>query len=392
MPFIEMDELDQRIRLVCALLDPERHRTAAAVCDAYGVVRSTGYYWLERYLQAQSFTALTNLSRAPHTQANKTPDEIEARVVALREKYGWGGEKLQVLLRREGITLSVSTVNRILRRRGLVRREEAQQPAVKRFEADAPNALWQIDFKARFPLDEGHCYPLAVLDDNSRFLLGLCALPSTAEQTTYAALESIMVVHGLPDAILMDHGTPWWNSNSPSGLTSFATKLIEQDINLYYGRFRHPQTQGKVEALNHTLARDLRHHGLPNSLASAQAHFDRFRSDYNQIRPHQMLGLGVPADYYQPSERRYQPTPVPWNYPSDYQVVRLNSQGSMDYLGIRCFVAKPLAARQVGVHEADGHLLVQYRGHYIREINLHTGESRAFDKPLHDVRMVSDMS
>ena len=231
-----------------------------------------------------------------------------------------------------------------------------------------------------------------MLDDHSRYLLGLVALSSTADHTAYAAIESILFLYGLPDAILMDHGTPWWNSNSPSGLTHFSAQLLEQDIALYYGRFRHPQTQGKVEALNHALSRDLRHHGLPKTLDSAQTYFDRFRYEYNQIRPHQALGLGVPAEFYCHSARAYQEPPPTWAYPLHCQRVTLNSQGSMNYRGLRCFVAKPLAGRQVGVLEADGKLLVQYRGTYVREIDLDTGESRSFLKPLHDTRMVSGMS
>ena len=392
MPFRETHAVDERIRFVCAALQSGGNQNRAALCEQYGIARSTGYYWLARYQQAESFTALVDQPRTPHHSPSKTPPEIEARVIALREQYGWGGEKLQVLLEREGVRISVSTVNRIIRRQGLVRREEAQQPAVRRFEYTLPNALWQVDFKARFRLQEGHCYPFAVLDDHSRFLLGLVALPSIGERTTYAAIKSIMVLYGVPDAILMDHGTPWWNSNSPSGLTHFSAQLLEQDIALHFGRFRHPQTQGKVEALNHALSRDMRHHGIPDTLTSAQTYFDHFRYEYNHVRPHQALDLAVPAEHYCNSARAYREPPAKWVYTDHCEIITLNSQGSMDYQGLRCFVAKPLARRQVGVQEVDGKLLVQYRGTYVREIDLATGASRAFLQPLHDTPMVSGMS
>jgi hypothetical protein len=159
-----------------------------------------------------------------------------------------------------------------------------------------------------------------------------------------------------------------------------------------HGRFRHPQTQGKVEALHHALARDPRHHRRPETLASAQAYFDGFRQEYACLRPHRALALGVPADYHHPSSKSYQPSPAAWTYPADYQAVRLNSEGSMDYHGVRCYVAKTLARQTLGVPEADAKLPVQYRGRYIREIDLTTGKSRAFDRPRHDIPMVSGMS
>ncbi len=184
----------------------------------------------------------------------------------------------------------------------------------------------------------------------------------------------------------------WWHSNSACGLTRCSTQLIEQGIEVLHGRFRHPQTPGKVETLHHAPARDLRHHRRPETLASAQSYFDGFRQEYNCLRPHRALALGVPADYYRTSSRSCQPSPALWTYPADYQAVRLNSEGSMDYHGVRCCVAKTLARQTVGVPEADAKLPVQYRGRYIREIDLTTGKSRAFDRPHHDIPMVSGMS
>ncbi len=68
-------------------------------------------------------------------------------MVALRREYGWGAKKIEVLLREEGITLTVSTINRILKRRGLVGKKDSHAPALERFERATPNELWQMDGK-----------------------------------------------------------------------------------------------------------------------------------------------------------------------------------------------------------------------------------------------------
>jgi hypothetical protein len=60
----------------------------ASLCLEYGIARCTGYHWLRRHEDAGSFSALADRSRAPHEQPHKTPCEVEARVVALRERYG----------------------------------------------------------------------------------------------------------------------------------------------------------------------------------------------------------------------------------------------------------------------------------------------------------------
>ncbi len=78
-----------------------------------------------------------------------------------------------------------STITDILHRHGLIAPEEGRKHRPwQRFEAPAPNALWQMDFKGYFALADGSCcHPLTVLDDHSRFCLGLRACPDEQRQT-----------------------------------------------------------------------------------------------------------------------------------------------------------------------------------------------------------------
>ena len=104
MPWMETDVLDQRMQFVIAA--SRRGATHAELCRAFNISRKTGYKWLRRHRTARSVTALIDRSRRPHRSPGRTSAMITARVVALREAYGWAGEKLAPLLDAEGIALA----------------------------------------------------------------------------------------------------------------------------------------------------------------------------------------------------------------------------------------------------------------------------------------------
>jgi transposase InsO family protein len=307
--------------------------------------------------------------------------EQEERVVALRQRYGWGAKKLVVLLGREGIGLRVVTVNRILKRRGLLVAEECHRPATQRFAREAPNQLWQMDFKGPWAVAEGSCYPLSILDDHSRYLVGLHALPGTGAAGVAQGLTRTFETYGVPEAILMDHGTPWWNTANGHGLTWLAVELIRQGIRLYYSGIRHPQTQGKVERMHRSLKQQIDRRGRPRTLAESAQALAEFRAEYNQVRPHEALDLEVPAQHYQPSLRAYNPQPREWEYEEGKVVKRLNAQGCLEYEQRRYFVCEALAKERVCVDRIQDKLLVRYRQMYIREIDLWSGRTTAVVLP-----------
>jgi transposase InsO family protein len=382
MPWKETSVLNERVRFVT--LVTTGNRSFSSICEELGISRTCGYRWMARYRAANSFTALVDQSRAPLSSPNKTPEQIESRVIALRQQYGWGAKKLFILLAQEGIDLSIATINRILQRKGLMRREDSHQPALRRFERPEPNELWQIDYKGRLHASDGYCYPFSILDDYSRFSVGLYPLRAPDASGTYACLVDAMKKYGTPKAMLMDHGTPWWNAQASDGLGWLSIQLIKQDIDLYFSGFRHPQTQGKVEAFHRTLSRDLNHHGHPDSLEQITEHLERFRSEYNQVRPHEGIGMVVPAQRYQPSPRPYADQPPEWQYDDGLYVTTLNSEGSITYGGRRYFVSKPLANERVAAQLVNDKLLVQYRNEFIREIDLRTGTTAPFSQPVRD--------
>src|SRR5216684_4261852 len=145
MTWKSVDVREQRVRFVVAASRQEK--TFRALCQEFEVSRPTGYLWLQRYRE-QGLAGIAERSRRPYLSPRRTGDEWEQRVVELRQRYpDWGARKLQVLLAQTGVALPVSTIHRILLRRGLVRQADRHPAAVQRFERAAPNQPSQKDFK-----------------------------------------------------------------------------------------------------------------------------------------------------------------------------------------------------------------------------------------------------
>jgi transposase InsO family protein len=299
---------------------------------------------------------------------------LEQRVVELRQQRpDWGARKLQYLLAGEKVRLPAGTIHRILLRYDLVREQDRHPAAVQRFERAAPNQLWQMDFKG--PKGWDHPVgPLSVLDDHSRYAPVLQATGDTREESVRETLAATFADCGLPDEMLMDHGCPWWNGQGARGWTRLTVWLMKQDIALHFGRYRHPQTQGKVERLHRSMTAALLRRGTP-AAEHRQAWLDQFRYEYNFVRPHQALGMRTPSQLWRKSTRPYQPSPAAWSYPSGFETVEVTPYGQIRVQGRYYWVSGALAGEQVGAVEAEGRLLLYFRRTLVHELDLQPGRS-----------------
>ena len=195
-----------------------------------------------------------------------------------------------------------NTITDILRRNGRITEEEQKKHhAWQRYERSTPNALWQMDFKGHFAMLKGRCHPLTILDDHSRFCLGLQACANETIETTQIHLTHIFRRYGLPLALLCDNGGPWGSGYPHLELTKLTVWLIRLGIQVLHGRPAHPQTQGKDERFHRTLKAEVLQGTVFADLEDCQCHFDPFRERYNLVRPHEALGLDTPSQHYQPS-------------------------------------------------------------------------------------------
>src|SRR5271156_2281459 len=339
---VNVDE--QRMRFVVSASRGEK--TLQQLCEEFQISRPTGYEWLRRY-QAGGIAGVVEKSRRPHRSPTQTAAEIEQRVVELRqERPDWGARKLQVLLAQEGITLPIITVHRILLRRGLVRPEDRFRAAVERFERGTPNQLWQMDFKS--PLGwEAPVGPLSVLDDHSRYAIALRGTWTTQAEPVKQGLIEAFERCGVPEEMLMDHGTPWWNMKAVAGWTWLTVWLMRQGIRVHFSGYRHPQTQGKVERFHGALGAAMQRRGIP-ARAERQNWLDEFRHEYNHERPHEALAMKTPATVWQRSARRYVAQPPAWEYEVGAEVCRLSTVGRLHLQGRAWEISRALAGGRGG--------------------------------------------
>ena len=367
---------DQRMGFVmCA---SRAGTTMREACEEFQISRPTGYQWLRRY-QAGGIAGVVEKSRRPLNSPMQTAVEIEQRVVELRQQRpDWGARKLQVLLAREEIHLPVVTVHRILLRRGLVRPQDRFRTAVQGFQRGAANQLWQMDFKSPVGWD-APVGPLSVLDDHSRYAIALARTGSTQGEPVKQRLIEAFERCGMPEEMLMDHGTPWWNMKAVAGWTWLTVWLMRQGIQLHFSGYRHPQTQGKIERFHGALGAAMKRRGMPAS-EEQQLWLDEFRQEYNHLRPHEALQMKTPAAVWSKSTRHYQPNPPAWEYEAGADMRKISTQGHLSAAGRRWEISRALVGEWVQLIRLDERILVYYCRSLVRELDLVTQRSTAVDR------------
>jgi len=194
MPWKTMDVEEQKVRFVVAATRQEKSLTA--LCQEFGISRPTGCLWRKRYQEA-GLAGIAERSRRPQQSPTRTTAELERCVVQMRQRYpDWGARKLQVLLAREKVRLTRSTIHSVLLRHDLVRDHDRHSQATSRFERGTPNELWQMDFKSPKGWNAA-VGPLSVLDDHSRYLLVLQAVWSAHGELVREQLEAAFASCGV---------------------------------------------------------------------------------------------------------------------------------------------------------------------------------------------------
>jgi transposase InsO family protein len=349
-----------------------------ALCREFEISPQTGYKWLNRYRAAGTLVAIHEHSRRPLHSPRQTAAGIETRVVEQRQQRpDWGARKLKIMLEKEGVYLPAVTIHRILLRHGLVRERDRHRPATRRFEREAPNQLWQMDYKGLPDAIARQVMPLSILDDHSRYLVGLQALPNTGADPLLKYLAGVLERNGVPEAMLMDHGTPWWNTQSRWGLTRVSVWLMKQNIELIHSGIRHPQTQGKVESSHRALERQLQLRGWPAEGSWAEW-LHGFAEEWNHLRPHEALGYHTPAQCWQPSLRSLDPQPKRFEYEASAHLCRVREHGQINFQGRTFTAPQALAGEYVALEYVEGdRFAVRYRKTLIRELDLKSGRSTA---------------
>ncbi len=345
------------------------------LCVRFGISRKTGYKWIKRFKDGGE-SSLLDRSHRPHRSPRRSSVEIETMVAEVRRNHpAWGGRKIKAYLENKGQPQipSPSTITEILRRSDLIDEvEAAKHRPWQRFEMESPNQLWQMDFKGYFALGEGgYCHPLTVLDDHSRFLLGLKACHDQTRQTVQGQLTDIFRCYGLPERMLMDHGAPW-SLDAEHPHTRLTAWLIRLGVQISHGHPYHPQTQGKDERLHRTLQDELLSYSTLANLDQCQLQFDHWRDTYNYERPHQAIHMQTPSSRYQLSMKIFPEILPPIVYDDDSIVRKVDESGKIYYKNRKFGVGKAFQHNPVALFptETDGIFDVIYCQQKVAQINL----------------------
>src|SRR5512133_3885663 len=352
MPWKASSVMEERLRFVARLLDVE---AMTDVCRDFGVSRKTGYKIFDRYKE-HGLSALSDRSRRPVRYANQLPQQVESLIVRLKaEKPHWGARKIrELLVRRLDGDVRVpakSTIHAVLDRHSLVKRGGGPRHRARGTplsEGAMPNELWCADFKGEFKLGNGrYCYPLTVTDHASRFLLLCEALESTREDLACTAFERLFRERGLPLAIRSDNGVPFASPNALFNLSKLSVWWLRLGIQIERIKPGHPQQNGRHERMHLTLKREATKPAAGNVLQQ-QARFDDFITRYNTDRPHQALGMKVPADLYARSPRVYRGLEE-LTYPFHDQTIMVTRCGRICFRGRKVNLSHVFAGQSVGV-------------------------------------------
>jgi transposase InsO family protein len=363
--------MSERHEFVLLANQPNANRRA--LCRRFGISSATAYKWLGRF-ESEGVAGLADRTRRPQHSPRKTPPTVEDVVLTLRRKHpAWGGRKLNQRLHDLGQQQvpSPSTITAILQRHQMLDpTESSKHQAFLRFEHEAPNDLWQMDYKGDFPVGRGRCYPLTILDDHSRFALGLHACPKISTEIARPLLIDVFRRYGLPQRITCDNGPPWGSSNSKH--TKLGVWLLRLGIALSHSRPHHPQTQGKDERFHRTLTAEVLRYLEPDNLALCQQHFDQWRDVYNTERPHESLGMKVPATRYQPSPRPYPEQLPAIEYGPTDLVRKVRGYGHIKYKGREYHIGSAFAGLPIALRftTTDALLDVYFCQHRIGHLNL----------------------
>lgn len=333
------------------------------VCVECGISRKTFYKYVER-CRTEGLAGLEERSRRPRSFPGATPADVEEAVVEWREDlsgagHDHGATTIQWHLGRDerfrGRVPSVATVHRILVRRGLVTPQPEKRPksSWRRFEAPAPNELWQIDSMDWYTAS-GVVSVFNVVDDHSRVVCRSRAVMAATGEEAWATFGQASQRWGFPAGVLSDNGLCF--SGKLRGFeVLFEARLRDAGVTPITGRPYHPQTTGKVERFQQTLKKWLSHQNLTRGYAAdleeLQARLDEFCAYYNQQRPHQGIGRVTPLSRWlanSPSGPAEEPLehPLP---PSRVHDVTVNPNGVAELSKVSIGVGAEWAGTQVTV-------------------------------------------
>lgn len=288
-------QFDQQQKLT--ILEKAKEIGVKEAAKVAGVHYTTIYDW-RRKLEALGQEAF--LAHQPHRPGRNekkiTPEQETAILQVWHENSEYGPEQVRSQLRRQGKTISIRTVRKVMEANGYQGKQakkNTKEP--QRFEASRPLELAQMDI-LELHINKARVYLVLLIDDYSRFVLGYRLLEQTSIDEVISLVQGAVSRHGKMEELLTDRGFVFY---SWRGINRFEKYLESEGIDHTHASPHHPQTLGKVEALNKRIRNELFEQQHFSTLEQAASALESWVEHYNHKRPHQGLGgLLVPAERF----------------------------------------------------------------------------------------------
>ena len=337
------------------------------LCRRFGVSRKTGYAVLARW-RLQGPAGLAERSHAPRRCPHALREDVREAVVGLRHRHPtWGPKKIKARLEQTRAELAwpaASTIGDLLEREGLSvrrkRRRHADACMSPLAQCKDANDIWSVDFKGWFRTGDGRrCDPLTIQDQASRYLIRVVAVAGMDTEHVWPVLDAAFREFGLPKVMRSDNGPPF-ASTGAGGLSALSVRLIKAGVMPERIAPASPQQNGRLERLHLTLKQDTASPPA-TSLAGQGRRFQAFLQVYNEERPHEALGLAVPASLYAVSARTWSGRLRSPEYASGVAVRRVRTNGEIKWRSELVYVSSALIGEPVGIEETEaGPWLVRY--------------------------------
>lgn len=359
MPWKETNAVSERTEFVCRAR--VGNDTMVELCREFKISTKTGYKWLRRY-DEEGRQGLHDQSRAPHHKPQQIGEEQICAIIRLKSKrQNWGPKKIREILKKtQTRTPSLSTIKRILKKVGMTARRRRRRSSEEcgrisnRIEAAAPNDVWTIDFKGHwYSAERKRVQPLTVQDAHSRYLLYAQAVSDGRMETVRKVMEKLFEQYGLPRTIRSDNGPPFASVQSPLGLSQLSAWWVSLGINLDRIRPGHPEENGGHERMHRDMAVEVEQE-VGGDWAEQQAALELWRKERNEMRPHEALGMKVPAEVYVKSDRKWRKEDEGMKYPLECLSRRVTRNGNISVNGVKIRITETLANRQVGLKRISG--------------------------------------
>jgi hypothetical protein len=239
---------------------------------------------------------------------------------------------------------------------------------------EKPNEVWTVDFKGGwYTKDKERVNPLTIRDEYSKYILAIEVVEKGDTASVKQVFMRVFKQYGIPQCIRSDNGPPFANVLNFWGLTKLSVWWMALGIQLDRDDPGHPEQNGGHERMHRDMKTELQGQ-IDGSLNEHQKVFEKWRKDFNEVRPHEALGRKVPADIYTKSEIKFQDENVEMRYGRGFKVRMVNDRGFLNLKQKRIFVGNPFAGYNAGVKEfVDRPTEVFFGNYLLGTINKDTG-------------------